>query len=68
MNAIDTAAYNPYRPLVAKRAIEQSPHSSAPTVPAGAAGWLEDVADDLLWIDFGDPYGVIACEPGEVRS
>ena len=42
--------------------IEQSPLSSAPRVPFGTVGHIEDQADGLYFVDFGEPYGVVACE------
>lgn len=49
----------------ARVVIYQCPLDSAPLVPKGQCGHVEDVADDLLWVDFGEPYGVVACEPEE---
>jgi len=46
--------------------IEQSPLTNAPAVPAARTGSVDDVADGLLWVDFGDPYGVVACEPSDL--
>lgn len=54
--------------LVARRRIEQNPLDPAPAVPRGAVGTLEDEADDLLWVDFGAPWGVVACDPSEVKE
>lgn len=53
--------------MIAKKDIEQSPLSNAPDVPKGRIGTLDDEADDLLWVDFGGPYGTIACDASEVR-
>jgi hypothetical protein len=53
--------------VVAIRRINQSPLSGAPPVPRGTVGHFEDKADNLLWVDFGEPYGVVACERGEVK-
>jgi hypothetical protein len=61
-------AYSWNRPVIATRTIHQSPLSSDQDVPPGRAGWLQDVADDLLWVDFGDRYGVVACEPGDLAQ
>lgn len=61
-------AYSWSRPVIASRTIRQSPLSTDPDVPRDRQGWLQDVADGLLWIDFGRPYGVVACEPREVRQ
>jgi hypothetical protein len=62
----DLDAVNWSRAVVARRRIEQSPLSSAPAVPRGTRGTPEDVADDLAWIDFGDPFGVVACDPDDI--
>ncbi len=52
--------------------IEQSPTSGDPAVPRGAVGSVEDIIDEdygfLLAVDFGAPYGVVLCEPSEVRA
>ena len=52
--------------VVARRQIHQSPLADAPSVPRGTCGHVEDEADDLLWVDFGEPYGTVACDEGEV--
>ena len=52
--------------VVARRPIRQSPLADAPTVPRGAVGHVEDEVDDLLWVDFDEPYGVVACDESEV--
>ena len=52
--------------VIAGRRIEQSPLDDAPPVPKGSVGSVEDEADDLLWVDFGEPYGVVACEVAEL--
>lgn len=53
--------------VISARSIEQSPLSNAPGVPRGSVGFIQDEADDLLWVDFGGFYGVVACDPKEVR-
>jgi N12 class adenine-specific DNA methylase/GH24 family phage-related lysozyme (muramidase)/2'-5' RNA ligase len=52
--------------VVAKRRIAQNPAAGAPAVPAGREGLVQDVADDLLWVDFGEPYGTVAVDDNEV--
>ncbi len=52
--------------VVALRRIEQSPLSGSRAVPAGSVGFVQDYADDLLWIDFGRPYGTVAVEDAEI--
>ncbi len=54
------------RRVVARYTIQQSPSSSAPAVPKGTVGSIEDYADGLLWVDFGDPYGTVAAEDREL--
>jgi hypothetical protein len=63
---IDVADYNWSLPLKAKHRIPQSPLSADPDVPRGREGWLCDIADGYLWVDFGAPYSVVACDPSEV--
>lgn len=63
---LDVADYIWTRPVIARRMIRQCPTSTDLDVPAGRPGWLQDVADGLLWIDFGDGFGVVPCEPSEV--
>lgn len=53
--------------VTARRQIAQSPLTEAPAVPRGSVGHIEDEADDLYWVDFGEPYGVVACEPQDLR-
>ena len=53
--------------VVAVRRIEQSPLSDAPAVPRGARGYVEDVDAPWLLVDFGEPYGVVICDPRDVR-
>jgi hypothetical protein len=53
--------------VTARVTIRQSPLVNAPAVPRGAVGHIEDEADDLYWVDFGDPYGTVACEPQDLR-
>ncbi len=50
----------------AKRHIEQSPLSDAPAVPKGRIGHIEDEVDDLVFVDFGEPYGTVACDVDEL--
>ena len=50
----------------ARREIAQSPLSRAPAVPRGTFGYIQDVADGLLWVDFGGLRGVVACEVGDL--
>lgn len=53
--------------VVARRRIAQSPLDNAPDVPMGTRGHVEDYDDDdLTLVDFGDPYGVVIVEPGDV--
>ena len=52
--------------VTAKRTIEQSPLDGAPAIRRGTQGHVEDEADDYLWVDFGEPFGVVACEESEV--
>ena len=54
--------------LKAKHIIRQSPLSDAPDVPEGTVGTLDDIdqAAELLVIDFGEPYGHVLCDAGEV--
>jgi hypothetical protein len=54
--------------MTAKRTIYQSPLSDAPNVPKGTRGILEDFdrCSDLMFVDFGEPFGVVACYPSEV--
>lgn len=56
--------------MIAKRTIYQSPLSDAPDVPKGTRGTLEDddTCDGMLFVDFGDPYGVVMCSADEVRG
>jgi hypothetical protein len=56
-----------YGGVTARVRIRQSPLDPAPDVPAGTAGYIEDEVDDFVWVDFGTPYGVVACEPGELQ-
>lgn len=51
----------------ARRKIEQCPLSSAPAVPAGKSGTVEDIADDYVFVDFGAGYGVVLCLPEELK-
>jgi len=54
------------RSVRAKRAIQDSPlarHDDS--VQRGAIGSVEDIADDLVWVDFGS--GVIPCEIDEIE-
>ena len=67
MNAQEFWESNPDGRVTAKRRIYQSPLSGAPPVPQSTRGWIEDVADDLLWVDFGGLYGVVCCERREVN-
>ena len=54
--------------VIARRTIRQSPLDDAPDVPRGTVGYLEDEDfDDILIVDFGEPYGAVLCEPDEVR-
>lgn len=55
--------------MKAKKRIAQSPLTDAPDVPKGTRGTLEDsdTCDGLLYVDFGDPYGVVACTAEEVE-
>jgi hypothetical protein len=53
--------------VVARRLIEQSPLTDAPPVPRGTRGYLEDEDEPWLLVDFGEPYGVVICEPSDVR-
>lgn len=54
-------------PMVqATRKIRQCPTSDAPDVPRGTVGSLEDEADDLYWVDFGERYGTVPCYPEEL--
>lgn len=50
-----------------RRTIEQSPLSEAPDVPQGTLGHIEDEADELYWVDFGEQYGVVACTALDLR-
>ncbi len=50
-----------------RRMVAQSPLDDAPDVPRGCIGHIEDEADDLYWVDFGAPYGTVACEPEDLR-
>lgn len=52
--------------VIAARRIYQNPLDSAPPVPAGTVGWIQDFVDGLLWVDFEGLYGVVACEAREV--
>lgn len=45
----------------ARKVIPQSPLSVDPDVPKGTEGTIEDEADDLMWVDFGEIYGVVCC-------
>lgn len=54
--------------VIARHRIEQSPLSEAPDVPRGTIGYLDDEDfDDILIVDFGDPYGHVVCEPEDIR-
>lgn len=53
--------------MKARRTIEQSPLSDAPAVPKGQSGTLDDEADGLLFVDFGEPYGSVACTVDELE-
>ncbi len=37
-------------------------------VPAGSVGHIEDEADGYLFVDFGEPYGTVQCEPADLRG
>lgn len=37
------------------------------TVPKGAIGYIEDYADELYWVDFDEPYGVVGVEEWEIE-
>jgi hypothetical protein len=52
--------------VIARRLIRQSPLDDGPDVPIGTIGHVEDEADGLVWVDFGDPYGTVACEASEL--
>ena len=56
--------------MKAKRTIFQSPLSDAPDVPRGTKGTLEDTdtCDGMLYVDFGEPYGVVACTADEISE
>jgi hypothetical protein len=32
-------------------------------VPRGTRGHVDDEADGYLYVDFGEPYGIVMCEP-----
>lgn len=68
MNAQETWEANPTGCVVSKRRIEQSPLSDAPAVPGGTHGHIADAADGYLWVDFDGSFGVVCCDPSEVRS
>ena len=53
--------------VIAKFRIRQSPLSDAPSVPRGTHGHVEDEADGLIWVDFDEPYGVVACYSDELE-
>lgn len=53
--------------VVARRRIEQSPLTDAPAVPKGANGYLDDVDEPYVIVDFGEPYGHVLCEPEDIR-
>lgn len=50
----------------ARRLIPQSPLTEAPDVPSGARGHIDDYDDPYILVDFGDPYGVVICDPSEL--
>ncbi len=50
----------------ARISIAQSPLDNASSVKRGTPGHIEDVADGLYFVDFGELYGVVACEAGEL--
>jgi len=47
----------------ARHDIPQGPLAEAPAVPAGLEGTVVswDEIDGALWVDFGEPYGVVIC-------
>ena len=47
----------------ARHVIRQSSLIDAPDVPAGEEGSvvLWDEVDGALWVDFGEPFGVVIC-------
>jgi hypothetical protein len=53
----------------ARHEIRQSPLIDAPHVPAGEEGEvvLWDEVDGALWVDFGEPYGVVICRWDDVE-
>jgi hypothetical protein len=53
--------------VAARRRVEQSPLSDDPAVPRGTRGHIEDDSEGLYWVDFGEPYGVVACERSDIR-
>ena len=52
----------------ARCAIQQSPLDSAPPVPAGACGTVDDYDEcsGLLIVDFGEPYGHVLVDATEI--
>lgn len=61
------ADFNWNRPVVATRKIRQCPLSKDQDVPAGRRGFIQDIADGLVWVDFGKRFGVVPCESAEIR-
>lgn len=56
--------------VVARRRIEQNPLALPPVVPVptGRYGHIEDMGcDDDIYVDFGEPYGVVLCSSEDLR-
>jgi hypothetical protein len=55
--------------VIAKRVIHQCPLSLSPDVPRGTRGTLEDQdgCSGDVFVDFGQPFGVVLCDPTEIR-
>jgi hypothetical protein len=52
--------------VIARRCIEQSPLTDAPSVPKGTRGHIDDYDEPFVLVDFGEPYGVVLCDLDEV--
>ncbi|GEM_PF-4920635 len=52
----------------ARHPISMGPLSELPDVPEGLEGTvvLWDEVDGALWVDFGEPYGVVICRQEDV--
>ncbi len=79
INVYDSVKAGAWKPLAERRLhpdgrhgvkalikIRQSPLSDAPDVPRGTYGIIQDETDGWFFVDFGEPYGTVACDESEL--